>query len=133
MRKDGLNRFVIVSFGKGQRYVQCRFIDGDSGALCEASSGAYGPTGKDGLVLSARQRQILSKQGFALKAGSKNYVREFSMASRADIEGLAFFMAQTLYRVYPIEQGDKFVIKSPLDDRAVIARGCPEAMRFVTE
>ncbi len=132
-RKDGLNRFIIVSLGRGQRYVQCRLVEGDTGALCEASSGAYGPTGVNGMVLTAKQRRALSKLGFVRKAGSKNYVREFSMASRADIEGLGFFMVQTLMGVYGLGRSEKFVIRSSLDSRAAISRTCPEALQFLAE
>lgn len=129
-RKDGLNRFIIVSLGQGQRYVQCRFVESDAGALCEASSGAYGPVGINRMVLTAKQRGALSKLGFVRKAGSKNYVREFSMASRADIEGLGFFMVQTLNGVYGLGREEKFVIQSSLDSRAAISRTCPEALQF---
>ncbi|WP_018409088.1 hypothetical protein [Methylocystis rosea] len=128
-RKDGLNRFIIMSLGQGQRYVQCRFVEGDAGALCEASSGAYGPTGIN-RVLTAKQRSDLSKLGFVRKAGSKNYVREFSMASRADIEGLGFFMVQTLIGVYGLGRAEKFIIQSSLDSRAAISRACPQALQF---
>ncbi|MFZ3182384.1 MAG: hypothetical protein WA156_19755 [Methylocystis silviterrae] len=129
-RKDGLNRFIIVTLGQGQRYVQCRFVESDAGALCEASSGAYGPVGINRMVLTAKQRGALSKLGFVRKAGSKNYVREFSMASRADIEGLGFFMVQTLIGVYGLGREEKFVIQSSLDSRAAISRTCPEALQF---
>ncbi|MGJ0397248.1 MAG: TY-Chap domain-containing protein [Methylocystis sp.] len=129
-RKDGLNRFIIVSLGRGQRYVQCRFVEGDAGALCEASSGAYGPTDVNRMVLTANQRGALSKLGFGRKSGSKNYVREFSVASRADIEGLGFFMVQTLRGVYGLGLAEKFVIQSSLDSRAAISRACPETLQF---
>lgn len=130
-RKDGLNRFIIISLGQGQRYVQCRFVEGDTGALCEASSGAYGPTGANRMVLTAKQRGALSKLRFARKAGSKNYVREFSMASRADIEGLGFFMVRTLMSVYGMGQAEKFIIHSSLDSRDAISRTCPVALQFL--
>ncbi|EJN01410.1 hypothetical protein [Phyllobacterium sp. YR531] len=70
-----LDRYLILSTGHSQRYVQCRFIDNDKRMLCEASSGFFGP--KEGEAGHYRMRsegiEALARLGFSTDGSQGNY------------------------------------------------------------
>ncbi|MDR6633756.1 hypothetical protein J2X72_002556 [Phyllobacterium sp. 1468] len=69
-----LDRYLIIDL-EGQRYVQCRFVENDSKAQCEASSGYYGPKeGEPGSFrMSMHGLRALAGLGFSTDGSGGNY------------------------------------------------------------
>jgi hypothetical protein len=88
------DRFIVLSVGEGQRYVQCIYEDEDRVLHCEASSGFYGPM-PAGWLSKAALRAIAA-QGFDMEGSKSNFVQHITVRDQADIWKVAGIMLETL-------------------------------------
>lgn len=121
--RDGSNRFVVLSLGRGQRYVQCRFVDDDAALSCEVSSGFYGPRPR--MVLSRASRAAITEAGFVLHRGRGNFVRRFEISTPGDFPRISAAILRTLEKVYDGDSfGGVYVMTSDHDYENIFDIGC---------
>ena len=131
MHKRGLveesrDRFIIVALrGAPQRYVQCIYHDRDTRMFCEASSGAYGPTGEGRLRLDPAERAALNALGYVQASPRKNFAREVEIGDPPDVTIAADLMLAALHDGYGAGPGSVIEIQAPSGDDPIAACGTP--------
>ncbi len=113
------DRFLVLSTGNPQAYVQCLFQDEDSWMLCEASSGRYSPRY---LKLGSEQRIKLAVLGFDTLVRTGNYQQAIPTASFTSYVKVGRLMSQTSQTVYATSVDTKVVIYAPLLETSVLDR-----------
>lgn len=120
--EDALYRFIVLRRrGEPQRYVQCLFEGRrHTRIICEASSGAYGPTGQGRLRLSASDRAALRALGYVQATARDNFARHVELGDPPDLAIAADLMLAALYDGYGARAGQGIeVLASDGDDPAV--------------
>ncbi|WP_267421838.1 hypothetical protein [Methylobacterium sp. GC_Met_2] len=124
--EESRDRFIIVALrGAPQRYVQCIFQDRDTRMFCEASSGAYGPTGEGRLQLGPPERAALNALGYVQASPSKNSARDVVIGDPPDVTIAADLMLAALHDGYGAGPGSVIEIQAPSGDDPVVACGTP--------
>lgn len=125
--EEAPNRFIILRLrGEPQRYVQCMFEDlRDSRMICEASSGAYGPTGQGQLRLGASERAALRALGYVQAAARENFARPVELGDPPDLTIAADLMLAALYDGYGARPGRVIELWSSYGDAPVVPCGTP--------
>jgi len=120
------DRFIIVALrGAPQRYVQCIFHDRDTRMFCEASSGAYGPTGEGRLQLGPAERAALNALGYVQTSPRKNFARDVAIGDPPDVAIAADLMLAALHDGYGAGPGSVIEIQAPYGDEPVATCGTP--------
>lgn len=126
--ENARDRFIVIALrGEPQRYVQCLFHDRDTRMLCEASSGAYGPTGQGRLHLEPSARAALQALGYAQANPHVNFAREVELGDPPDVRIAADLMLAALHDGYGARPGSAIDVRVPPGDDPVAACGTPES------
>lgn len=126
---DSHDRFIIVALhGEPQHYVQCIFHDRDTRMFCEASSGAYGPTGAGQLRLGPSEQAALRALGYVQASLRDNFARDIGIGDPPDVTIAADLMLAALYDGYGGGPGSEIEIRGPSHgDDLRAACGTPES------
>lgn len=117
-------RFLLLSLGQSQRYVQCLFLDGDKRLLCEASSGFYGPRPRHPIGSAARR--AIAAQGFSTDGRDGNFQLSLTLGGDDTLWNAAGIMLETLYRGYGARRSSRILARAPLVPLAERLRGDAE-------
>jgi hypothetical protein len=114
-----LNRFLTLSVGSGQRYVQCIYEGDDTVLHCEAASGFYGkPPGQP----SKASLRAIAALGFDMDGSQGNFVRHLPVRDQTDVWNVAGLMLETLYRGYGARVKNRITKKAPFSPGPVLSR-----------
>jgi len=126
--EESRDRFISVALrDEPQRYVQCIFHDRDAWMFCEASSGAYGPTGRDRLRLGPSERAALNALGYIQANAGENFAREVELGAPPDVAIAAELMLAALHDGYGARPGSVIEVRAPYAGEPGIACGTPES------
>ena len=121
---DGLNRYFVLSIGEGQRYVQCRMIDGNRVMSCEASSGFYSPAH---LRQTGEQTAFIRSKQFAPPAKGGNFTRDFDIADGPDFDTVSVILVALLRNGFTSNVSEPVLVKAPSLGRSlrrIVRRQC---------
>ncbi|MCJ2090434.1 hypothetical protein MKK88_31305 [Methylobacterium sp. E-005] len=124
--EESRGRFIILALrDEPQRYVQCLFHDRDTRMLCEASSGAYGPTGKGRLHLEPAARSALRALGYVQASPRESFAREVELGDPPDVAIAAELMLAALHDGHGARPGSAMKVSVPPGDDPDAACGTP--------
>ena len=115
------DRFIVVGLrDQPMHYVQCIFEPYDTEMLCEASSGAYGPSasGQPAFQLHARSRAALHALHFIQADARENFLRSVFLGDPPNVGIAADLMLAALYDAYGAEPDSAISITAPRDGGA---------------
>lgn len=118
------NRFLAVSLAKHpESYVQCIFFDNQTQVNCEASSGYYRTKAGAPRLFWLPRASIaaLARIGFSTDDSAGNFVREFSIGARPDLNALADFMLEALHDAYGARAESGLKFSAPFAQRPTTA------------
>lgn len=126
--EESRNRFIVIALrDQPQRYVQCIFEDRDTRMFCEASSGAYGPTGPERLQLNPSELAALRTLGFIQDNPNENFARSIELGDPPDVGIAADLMLVALHDAYGARAGSAIDITAPNGRDPVGSCGTPES------
>ena len=116
-RANAKDRFVVLaSQDNPQKFAQCILFDFDTNALCEVSSGRYGPALADvqSLYLGPESLGVLKELGFSEPEGQANHSKELRMGLKPNFFELATLMLTVMYRVMGMRDGNVMLLTAPV-------------------